>query len=342
MTAQGRKTAKLASISRRWHPWLLLSLLLSGCVGDSGYEGYQGPIMGTAYRVSARCPQDVGPSIAQELASVDGQMSTYREDSQLSRFNAAQENRWVPVPPELLGVVAAAQRLSQLTDGAFDVTVGPLVNVWGFGPVDVDSVTPSPQALAGARARVGYHNLQVRESPAALMKLADIYVDLSAIAKGHGVDRVTEVLVAKGCTDFMVDVGGEVAVRGANPDGQPWRIGIEAPDTGKLGAVHRVLHLTDMAVATSGDYRNYFEEDGRRYSHTIDPRTGRPVAHALASVTVVHPLAMWADGYATAISVMGPDRGWKFAEAQELPVLMLVHGANGFVERYTSAMQPYL
>jgi thiamine biosynthesis lipoprotein len=167
-------------------------------------------------------------------------------------------------------------------------------------------------------------------------------VDLSAIAKGYGVDRVALRLEEAGCTDYLVDVGGEVRARGASPRGDAWRVGIEVPDPERIGGVQRVLALHDLALATSGDYRNFIDLDGGRYSHTIDPRTGRPVSHRLASVTVAHPSAMWADGYATAINVLGPERGIDLAERLGLPVLLLVHAENGFQERYTPAFTQLL
>jgi thiamine biosynthesis lipoprotein len=189
---------------------------------------------------------------------------------------------------------------------------------------------------------VGFAKVELRAEPPALRKRSDVYVDLSAIAKGYGVDRVAERLQAQACTDYMVEIGGEVRVRGLNPRGQPWRIGIEVPDPASVGKIHRVVSLEAMAVATSGDYRNYVERDGMRLSHTIDPRSGEPVGHSLASVTVVHGSALWADAYATAINVLGVDAGWAFAKQENLAVLFIMRGANGFEERYNSAMESFL
>ncbi len=329
--------------SRCWRlAWLAMLLVLSACARGPAYQTHQGPIMGTVYRVTARCPDDVRSSIDAELAAVDGEMSTYRPDSALSRFNQAEVDTWFPISPELLLVLQAAQRVSRRSAGAFDVTVGPLVNLWGFGPGGYDRQRPSEQALRRARSRVGYANLELRSEPPGVRKRGDVYVDLSAIAKGHGVDRVADRLQAKACTDYMVEIGGEVRVRGANPQGQPWRIGIEVPDPGRLGKVHRVLSLAAMAVATSGDYRNYVEHDGARFSHTIDPRSGQPIRHGLASVTVVHNSALWADAYATAINVLGPEAGWAFAQQENLPVLFILRSANGFEERYNASMEAFL
>ena len=338
LTGDGRGLALVL-----WRCGLLwLALLLTGCGAGAGYDVYQGATMGTVYRVSARCPADADSAIQGELALVNQAMSTYEQDSELSQFNQHAPNAWVPVSGELFSVMQVAQQLSRVSGGAFDVTVGPLVNAWGFGPAIADAAKPSAAELAAAFNRVGYEKLRLRENPPALQKLADVYVDLSAIAKGYGVDRVAERLLRDGCSDFMVEVGGEVTVRGVNPQGQPWRVGIEVPDLRRVGDVHRVLALRDMAVATSGDYRNYVEHDGQRYSHTIDPRNGEPVRHALASVTVIHKTALWADAYATAISVLGPEAGWRFAEAENLAALFIVRGANGFDERYTAPMHQFL
>ncbi|MCZ6854224.1 MAG: FAD:protein FMN transferase, partial [Gammaproteobacteria bacterium] len=223
--------------------------------------------------------------------------------------------------------------------GAFDVTVGPLVNLWGFGP-NVDGRSPPERAaIEDARAKVGFARLLVKQAPPELSKTHEMYVDLSAIAKGHGVDRLAEVLNAAHCTDYLIDIGGEVSARGVNSTGESWRIGIEVPDPDRLGAIQRVLTLTDEAVATSGDYRIFFEDSGRRYSHTIDPRTGYPVTHNLASVTVLHESAMWADGYATALNVLGPVHGLELATERELAALFVVRTENGFEERYTPSMR---
>lgn len=328
------------SSGRGWVWCATLLLALAGCA-DGDYARYEGPTMGTYYRVTAACPVDVGARVDAELETVNDEMSTYRPGSELSRFNVAPVDAWFETVPALIEVVDAALQLSRASGGAFDVTVGPLVNLWGFGPEDRAGI-PSPEAVAAARAGVGYAALETRAEPPALRKTRALYVDLSAIAKGHGVDRVAGRLDAAGCTDYLVDVGGEVRARGVNPAGGAWRIGVEVPDPTSAGAIQRVVLLRDAALATSGDYRNFVEDAGRRYSHTIDPRTGYPVDHALASVTVLHAAAMWADGYATLLSVLGPEEGWRFAQTHDLAVLFVFRGANGFEERYTPRFAAYL
>lgn len=294
--------------------------------------------MGTYYHVTARCPDDVGELIQEELREVNEEMSTYVPDSTLSRFNSAPAGEWFPVGRGLAEVVAAAGVLHRESGGAFDVTVGPLVNLWGFGPTEETGI-PSSEAITETLARIGHEHLEVAHDPPRLRKHTDLYVDLSAIAKGYGVDRVVARLSDEGCDAMLVDVGGEVRGIGASPAGRPWRIGVEVPDPASEGQIQRVLRLEDGAVATSGDYRNYIESGGRRYSHTIDPRTGYPVEHELASVSVMHSSAMWADGYATLLGVLGPEEGLTFARDQGLAALFVMRTESGFEERYTEALE---
>ena len=318
------------------------ALLLAGCGGDLAPQTYQGQTMGTSYRVIADCLADMTAAIAEELDLVNGQMSTYLPESELSRFNRSPGDQWFAVSEPLLDVLSAAQTVSRASGGALDVTVGPLVNLWGFGPEVMQSATPSAGALVQAKARVGHARLELRRQPPGVKKPGEVQVDLSALAKGYGVDRVAERLQVEGCTDYLVEVGGELRVRGTNAAGQPWRIGVEVPDPQQAGGIQRVLSLDGTALATSGNYRNYRVVQGKRYSHTIDPRTGSPVTHALASVTVLHESALWADAYATAINVLGPEEGWRLAQSLELPILLIVRRENGYEERYTARFEPYL
>lgn len=319
--------------------------VLAGC-GGGEFRRYGGSTMGTYYQVTARCPQDVKPLIEDTLRQVNAEMSTYLPDSALSRFNAAPVGEWFPVTEHLVRVVGAAETLSRESAGAFDVTVGPLVNLWGFGPDDAGAV-PTEATVTATLARVGHRHLAVRERPPALRKSVELYVDLSAIAKGHGVDRLVDGLAVAGCDAMLVDIGGEVRGSGPSPADRPWRIGIEVPDPASMGEIQRVVAIDEAAVATSGDYRNFREASGRRYTHTIDPRTGYPVEHQLASVSVIHPSAMWADGYATLLGVLGPEQGLAFARRHGLAALFIIRreGADpesGFEERYTDAFAALL
>ncbi|NVB41582.1 FAD:protein FMN transferase [Pseudenhygromyxa sp. WMMC2535] len=281
-----------------------------------------------------------------ELAAVNAEMSTYLEDSALSRFNAAGAGEPFAASAHLIAVVAAAKDISERSSGAFDVTVGPLVDAWGFGPDPRQRRELEADEIAALRARVGDEKLRVDVDAGVLEKsVAGLRVDLSAIAKGHGCDRVAAVLDGLGFERYMVEVGGEVRARGLNPEGEPWRIGIERPTADAEGAraVQAILPLRDACAATSGDYRNYWEVDGVRYSHTVDPRTGRPIEHSLASVTVVHPdSAALADGWATALNVLGPDEGLALAKSEGLAAYFLVREAEGFSVRQTSAFEALL
>ncbi len=318
-------------------------LHLAGCTDLRGaYQHHSGATMGTQYRVTAVCPVDVGAEIARQVEWVNAEMSTYDPASTLSRFNQSAPGDWFAVSPELAELVAAAEQLSRDSGGAFDVTVGPLVNLWGFGPDGYAGTRPEQAQIDAARDRVGYTYLEVRALPPALRKSVDVYVDLSAIAKGYGVDRVAQRLAQLECTNYLVEIGGELKAHGVNEHGHPWRVGVEVPDPESYGAVQRVLYPGELGVATSGDYRNFVEDEAGRFSHTIDPRTGYPVSHRLASVTVAHASTMWADGYATLLDVLGPDSGFEFAQRHGLPAMFIVRTENGFEERYTDQLEPLL
>ncbi len=325
---------------------LLVSFLLA-CSEKPPQAEFQhfGLALGTSFSVKVtRLPEGVDPARLRDrldrlLEEVDARMSTYRPDSELSRFNRSRTTRWQPVSPQLAFVVAEALEISRWSRGAFDVTVGPLVNLWGFGPDPRTREPPPPEAIKAARARTGYRKLEVRmQAPALRKRQPDLYVDLSAIAKGWAVDRLAEYLESEGIGDYLVEIGGELRLKGRSPRGGPWRIAIERPVAG-VRALGKILALTDIAVATSGDYRNYFEVDGRRFSHTIDPRTGYPVSHRLASVTVLRHTCTRADGLATAFMVMGPEEGYARAEAENIPALFIVKDEDGFRERATSAFR---
>lgn len=329
--------------------WLALGMALVFACADEPesleVRVLQGPTMGTHYTVKVVDPDGEFPlesarvDIDALLRAANAAMSTYDPNSELSRFNADRSTEWQPVSPDLALVVAEAIRIGQATGGALDVTVGPLVNLWGFGPEIGEREVPDAKRLQETRRRVGLGHLSVRTDPPGLRKgIPELYVDLSAIAKGYAVDKLSEYLLARGFGSFMVEVGGEVRVSGANGEGVPWRIGVESPTPGGR-AVQRVLQPGVSGLATSGDYRNFFEAEGKRYSHTLDPATGRPVEHRLASVTVLHASAMTADGLATALMVMGPEAGLAFAAEQKLAVYMISSGATGFEESYSPAFE---
>jgi thiamine biosynthesis lipoprotein len=307
-----------------------------------------GSTMGTGYDLKLvpepgqTVPADFKNRVEELLARVNRQMSTYDPDSELSRFNRNPSTDWVAVSSELQQVIAEALRISELSGGAFDITVGPLVNLWGFGPEPRHDRVPSEEAIAQARERVGYWRLHAREEPPALKKdRADLYVDLSASAKGYGVDQLAALAETAGIHNYLVSIGGEIRARGHNGQGQHWTIAIEQPAPDRR-AVERLIRLGDRSVSTSGDYRNFFEQNGQRYSHIINPRTGRPVLQALASVTVISDRSMVADATATALMAAGPDFGFQLATDHHLAAFFVLTGPDGFRERYTPEFEPLL
>ncbi len=316
---------------------------LAACSGETGQVEFVGNTMGTQF--SVKLPGGVGDHDAAELQksiqavldTANAQMSTYEPDSEISRFNQSESTDWQPVSLNLCKDIANAQAISELTDGAFDITVGPLVELWGFGAGGMIDEPPEDDAIAALLQLTGYENLHTDcNRPAIKKDLAGLKLDLSAIGKGYAADRVGLLLRAIGYENYLVEVGGEISIRGSNARGEPWAIGIEAPLPDQRRP-HTVVHLADTGMATSGDYRNFFEAGGKLYSHTIDTRTGRPVTHTLASVTVVDRDAWRADALATALLVMGPEEGLAFAESEGLAVLMLIRTNGEVVERETAA-----
>jgi thiamine biosynthesis lipoprotein len=268
-----------------------------------------------------------------ELVNINKLMSTYDTTSELSRFNQYRYSDNFEVSKETLTVVNEALRLARLSDGVLDVTVGPLVNLWGFGPNKRPEKVPTQADIDAVRDYVGYEKLST--TPTGLMKANPmLYVDLSTIAKGYGVDEVAAILDAHNLQHYLVEIGGEMRVKGERGDGSEWLIAIEKPVTTER-AVQKVVSIGTNAIATSGDYRNYYEEDGKRYSHLIDPNTGSPITHDLVSVTVVNPSSMIADGLATAFNVMGWERAINLAEQEQLAVFLIRRTADGFEEYAT-------
>lgn len=300
-----------------------------------------GLTMGTTYSVKVVTGPMADPdrqalhrAIEGVLAAVNGEMSTYQPDSELSKFNASPRTDPVPASAHLRAVLSEALRIGALSGGAFDVTVGPLVNAWGFGP-DGEQTPPDDATVAALRERVGLDKIRL-VGEAVQKARPDVFVDLSAIAKGHGVDRVAEVLEGQGFSEYLVEIGGELRARGHNREGRRWRVGIEKPDD-TARALIEVIALSDASLATSGDYRNFYEKDGKRISHTIDARSGRPIEHRLASVSVVHPDCATADGLATALNVLGPEEGFELARSEKLAALFIVRAADGrFTEQATA------
>ena len=308
---------------------------LTGCSVSEPLEVQTlfGYAMGTSYSVKlvSTLSEARGLQLGVEgvLADINNRMSTYLPRSDLSIFAAAPVNSPVAVDAKTIHVVERALQIAEATDGFFDPTVAPLVDLWGFGPIVGQSDLPDLAELEQLQTQVGYAQLVVNEEAETLTKLAPRALDLSAIAKGYAVDLVADYLGQKGFANYLVEVGGEMRFSGTKPDRVAWRIAIENPDSASR-SVFRILEISTGAVATSGDYRNFFEVNGQRYSHTIDPKTGYPVVHDLASVTVVTPLCIDADAYATAFMAMGKEPALKLAEAKNLAVLLIYKEGSTF------------
>lgn len=319
--------------------WLLTLAVLFGCARDAGIYELNGDAIGTTFSIKIADQSGsfdlntIAQRIGETIAEVDESMSTWREDSELSVFNSNPSDDWFPVSQSLCDIVSRSLEMSLRTDGAFDVTVGPLVNLWGFGPAGGRVEPPGDAEIDKVAASVGFDLLQADCSIPALRKEAPaVYVDLSAIAKGYAVDRIAGVLDEARITNYLVEIGGELRARGQNAKQQDWAIAIETPTPGRR-AVQSIVPLSDAAMATSGDYRNFFEHGGRVYSHSIDPRTARPVEHSAASVTVVADTAEYADSLATALLVLGPEEGLAFADNDNIAALFLLRHENGIASR---------
>ena len=299
---------------------------------------YSGKAMGAAFSVTwveTKAHPSVQLEVDAILQRITDQMSTYKPDSQLSQFNRFRGVEWFDVSTEVVAVIAIAQEVSSVSDGVFDVTVKPLVAAWGFGP-DASSLAPSEAQLALVANTVGYQYLELRQSPPALRKrIPELQVDLNGIAPGYAVDQISVALTRLGIDDYLVDVGGELRIAGHKAPGVKWRIAIETPEAAGA-ATDSAYELEATSLGTSGDYRNYYERDGQRFSHTIDPRTRRPIAHRLASVTVLAKDCAHADAFATVLNVLGPDDGFKFAQHNQLSTLMLIRTEAGTFEHRRS------
>jgi thiamine biosynthesis lipoprotein len=295
------------------------------------YFEFSGRTMGTTYSVKVASEDldgDTKATLAREIESqlelVNSAMSTYLADSELSRFNQHHSTKPFAFSKETMEVFRVASEVSAMTGGAFDITVSPLVAAWGFGATDRPPRPPNEETRRDLEQRVGYKKLAIDLARGTVAKRDPrVECDLSAIAKGYGVDRVARALEALGHANYLVEVGGELRGKGKKLNGLVWRVGIERPDAIERTS-QEIVVLSDISLATSGDYRNYYEVEGRRISHTIDPRAGRPIEHHLASVSVLHTEAVWADALATSLNVMGPVDGLAWAEAKGIPALFVV------------------
>lgn len=328
----------------------LIMVALAGCSFQEEEKVWEisGGIFGTTYHINVVLPEDrerlqtLAQGIQKELEAVDASMSTWKQDSELSRLNRKQDqSEWTELSPALFEVILRSQEIAELTGGAFDITIGPVVNLWGFGPDARPDTVPSDAALEKALSDTGYRYLELNAEAMALRSEKPQYIDLSGIAKGYGVDVVARYLDREGVQAYLVEIGGEVRVNGRKPDGGAWRLAVEEPSE-QARQVSKIVAMDQHAMATSGDYRNYYESDGQRYSHTIDPSTGKPITNRLASVTVITEDSMTADALATAFTVMGYERARALATRENIPAYFIVRGESGFEVHETPAFSSFV
>jgi thiamine biosynthesis lipoprotein len=318
------------------------SLALAACAAQPPVAGetlISGETMGSAWTVKLAGPLPASAEVLQAGAqarfdAVNLALSTYRADSALSRFNADSSGQWVDIDPELGAVLAYALSLGEESGGAYDVTVGPLVNLWGFGPDPAKNQVPAAAAIEAARALVGWRGVEVDLAHHRARKRPGMRVDLSSLGKGRGVDRVAEYLDSQGVTNYLIDLSGKLRARGRNAHGTSWRVAVERPAADVTSATPAIepaiVALQDESIATAGDYRRFFESGGRHYSHIIDPRTGFPVNHATVSATAMTPGCMEADALATVMMVMPPTEALTLAERLHLRTLLIGHAGGSY------------
>lgn len=336
-------------------PLLLLALVAfkSGC-SPNGLQlvSTHGETMGTWYNVKLVGEKRSLPSESQlkrwseeVLLAINESMSTYIDSSEISVLNRSESGDWQTVSAPLFEVLEVSQQISELTGGAFDITIAPLVNLWGFGPQERQEQAPDDAAIAAALSSIGFGNLELDATRKALRKPPGMTLDLSAVAKGYAADELDKVLLSKGYENILVEIGGELRLRGVNQRGTPWRIGIESPSydvMSSAGNPAKTVVLSDHGMATSGDYRNFYEVGGVRLSHTISPLTGKPVAHNLASVTVIADTCAEADALATAFNVMGDSEALSLAESRNIAAFFIVRDGDGFISRQTGAFSRFV
>ncbi|MCK5817910.1 MAG: FAD:protein FMN transferase [Psychromonas sp.] len=333
----------------KWLGFIVLTIFVSSCSKpEAKLFKMQGGTMGTYYQVtyvlnkaqladSHLTLKSLQLEINKKLELVNDQMSTFRKNSELSQINKSHSG--IVVSDATRDVIKSALKIYQQSDGAYDITIGPLVNLWGFGPDKRINKAPSEALIAKKLKSVGSQYVTIQGNMIH-KAIPSLYIDLSSIAKGYGVDVLSEYLVSLGIKNYLVDIGGELRTSGHKPQQKPWKVGVETPSSKDQG-VERVVDIGHNAIATSGDYRNFFEKNGIRYSHIINPKTGRPITHNLVSVSVVYSNCKMADGYATAITVLGPKAGFDFAKKHKLAVFLIIKKGNKYIEHYTDNFKRY-
>ena len=307
-----------------------------------------GLTMGTTYSVKINADNafveknKISDGIDEILSEINQSMSTYIKESELSNINFSTVSDWQSISDDLFEVIDHAINVSLKTNGAFDITIAPLVNLWGFGPDKLQNKIPTDEIIELTKKNTGYKKISIDKSLKKISKLdPNLHIDLSGIAKGFAVDKIARYLDKRGFKNYLVEIGGELIGKGLNKDNQIWQIGIENPDNNS-DTIKRIVRLKDMAMATSGNYMNYFEKDGVRYSHTINPVTGKPIKHKLASVTVLDNSAMNADALATAFMVLGSEKALSLADNLEIAIYLIIKEGKRFEEKYNDYFMPYL
>lgn len=330
---------------------LVLVLLLSGCLKNRNTDDlvvFTGATMGTTYSIKVSGLSDsssVKPlqrDIEELLEGINLSMSTYLTDSEISRFNRFIDVSPYSVSPRMIRVVKESLRVSSLTEGALDITIAPLVNLWGFGVDKQTATIVDEKKIKALKRRIGYKKIKAEIDPPQISKQhPELTIDLSAVAKGFAVDQVGMLLESKGLINYLVEIGGEIRTNGVKQHQTPWVVAIERPMTGER-VIQQVLSMGNNSMATSGDYRNYFEKNGKRFSHLIDPNTGKPINHRLASVSVVHRSCITADAFATAFMITGFKKGYQLALQENLAAYFLVRTQSGFDVKMTPALKSFI
>jgi thiamine biosynthesis lipoprotein len=337
--------------SIKFWPVLLVTLLIVSCTQPQDgtiteQKHLQGQAIGTTYSIiyldglEPLSVKKLESQFNQLLDAANQSMSTYHKVSEISKFNQMQSTNAIKSSATLRKVIAEGIRLHKFTKGSLDITLKPLSRLWGFGPNSVPHKIPSDEALLAVKAKSGVDKL-VLKGDMLSKKIETLEIDLNTIGKGFLVDQTAQLLQTHGINNYMVEIGGEMRIKGHNRKGKPWKIGVISPIGGEPKA-QRAVYPGNNGLATSGDYYQYFEENGVRYSHILDPSTGRPISHNLASVTVLHPSSMTADGLATAIMVMGAEKGLALAEANNIPIYLIIRDGNQFIIKMSQAFEPHL
>ncbi len=323
---------------------LILLCFLSACDNRAPLTKLEGFVQGTTYHLTFVAPKgtdttDVQRAVNEEFARIDLALSNYRDDSALEQFNAQKNTEPASVDAELVKLVEIAREINKASAGCYDLTIKPLFDLWGFKN---DIFTPpDADALAQTLEKIGMDKLETLPGNRLRKHLPDLRIDISSIGQGYTVERIAQVLESFGIEHYLAEVGGELKVRGKKSDGKPWRIALEKPLPNQR-SLHKIISFDDgqpMALMTSGTYRHYFDQDGKRYSHILDARSGKPIEHDTVSVTILNPDPTLADAWSTALLCMGAEEGLAAADAASLAVLFIEQKNDELVEHYSSAMR---